>query len=212
MMSRINVTPDNREEAIAEAARVLRRGGIVAFPTDTVYGLGALAFRERAVSRLYEAKGRPQRLAIPVLISRISDLKRVARQIPPAAWRLAGAFWPGGLSLVLLKRAIIPNIVTANGPSVAVRIPNHSLAIRIIEAAGAPLAVTSANVSGQPSAITADEVMAALGDKVDLLLDGGACPGGVASTVVDMTQFPPRILRQGPIEERDLSPLWADQA
>jgi L-threonylcarbamoyladenylate synthase len=209
-MIRIRVTRDNWTEAMAEAARTLAADGVVAFPTDTVYGLGALAFRQAAVERLYLSKARVRSRAIPVLMSKVADLKRVARDIPPSAWRLAGAFWPGALSLVLWKLDIVPDIVTAGGPTVAVRIPDHPLAIAVIEAGGAPLAVTSANVSNEPSAITADEVEAALGDSIDLLLDGGACPGGVASTLLDLTQSPPRVLREGPIAERDMSLLWGE--
>lgn len=210
-MNRIRVTKDNWREAMAAAVDVLRRGGLVAFPTDTVYGVGADALREDAVDKLFTAKIRPRDKAIPVLLSKVSDLRRVARLIPPAAWRLAGAFWPGGLTLVLYKLAAVPDAVTAGGPSVAVRIPDHQLVTDLIEALGAPLAVTSANLSGQPSAVTADEVEAALCDSIDLLLDGGRSPGGVASTVVDLTQSPPRILRPGPITEQDLAPLWHDR-
>lgn len=204
---RILVTPENLDEALEQAARILRDGGLVAFPTDTVYGVGALVFMERAVERLFAAKIRDRSKAIPVLLSGVRDLNRIAKHVPPVAWQLAGAFWPGELSLVLEKSARVPDVVTAGGPTVAVRVPDHPLALALIERAGSPLATTSANLSGQPSAVTADEVEASLGDAVDLILDGGPCPGGVASTVLDLTVQPPRIVRPGPIRWEDLAPL-----
>ncbi|MDH7488857.1 MAG: L-threonylcarbamoyladenylate synthase [Anaerolineae bacterium] len=204
---RIRVTPDNMDEALVKAVQTLREGGLVAFPTDTVYGVGALVFNEKAVDRLYLAKVRDPNKAIPVLLSSIRDLHRIAKRVPPAAWQLAGAFWPGALSLVVEKSAHVPDVVTAGGPTVAVRVPDHPLALALIERAGSPLATTSANISGQPASVTADEVEAALGDAVDLILDGGPCPGGVASTVLDLTVTPPRIVRPGPIRWEDLAPL-----
>ncbi|MBC7258464.1 MAG: threonylcarbamoyl-AMP synthase [Chloroflexi bacterium] len=204
---RILATPENLDEALEQAARILRDGGLVAFPTDTVYGVGALVFMEQAVERLFAAKIRDRAKAIPVLLSGVRDLNRIARHVPPAAWQLAGAFWPGALSLVLEKSALVPDVVTAGGPTVAVRVPDHPLALALIERAGSPLATTSANLSGQPSAVTADEVEASIGDAVDLILDGGPCPGGVASTVLDLTVQPPRIVRPGPIRWEDLAPL-----
>lgn len=204
---RILVTAANWDEALDKAAQTLHAGGLVAFPTDTVYGVGALVFREDAVERLFTAKIRDPNKAIPVLIANVRDLNRIAKRVPPAAWQLAGAFWPGALSLVLEKSALVPDAVTAGGPTVAVRVPDHPLALALIERAGSPLATTSANLSGQPSSVTADEVEAALGDSVDLILDGGPCPGGTASTVLDLTVVPPRIVRPGPVRWEDLSPL-----
>jgi len=204
---RIVVTPENTQEALAKAAKVLREGGIVAFPTDTVYGVGALVFFEDAVEKLFQAKIRDRGRAIPVLLGQVRELNRVARNIPPGAWQLAGAFWPGALSMVLEKSLLVPDVVTGGGPTVAVRIPDHRLALKLIERAGAPLATTSANISGQPSPVTADEVEASLGDAIDLLLDGGSCPGGTASTVIDLTVSPPKIVRPGPIRWKDMEPL-----
>ncbi|MGB9593470.1 MAG: L-threonylcarbamoyladenylate synthase [Anaerolineae bacterium] len=204
---RIRVTSENWDEALAKAAQTLREGGLVAFPTDTVYGVGALVFHEQAVGRLYVAKIRDPNKAIPVLLSNVRDLDHIAKRVPPAAWQLAGAFWPGALSLVLEKSPLVPDAVTAGGPTVAVRVPDHRLALALIERAGSPLATTSANLSGQPSSVTADEVEASIGDAVDLILDGGPCPGGVASTVLDLTVTPPRIVRPGPIRWEDLAPL-----
>jgi L-threonylcarbamoyladenylate synthase len=204
---RIVVTPDNLEEALSRAAEVLHHGGLVAFPTDTVYGVGAMVFVEEAVERLFVAKIRDRSKAIPVLLAQMRDMTRVAQRVPAAAWQLAGAFWPGALSMVLPKSPFMPDIVTAGGPTVAVRVPDHRLAIRLIERAKSPLATTSANRSGHPDPITADDVEASLGDAVDLLLDGGHCPGRLASTVIDLTVSPPRILRHGPIRWEDMEAL-----
>ena len=204
---RIVITPDNVDEALNAAAEVLHHGGLVAFPTDTVYGVAAMVFVEDAVERLFAAKGRDRSKAIPILLAQMRDMTRVAQRVPPAAWQLAGAFWPGALSIVLPKSPFVPDIVTAGGPTVAVRVPDHRLAIRLIERAKSPLATTSANLSGQPDPITADDVEASLGDSVDLLLDGGPCPGRLASTVIDLTVSPPKILRAGPIRWEDMEPL-----
>ena len=204
---RIVITPDNVDEALSRAAEVLHHGGLVAFPTDTVYGLAAMVFVEEAVERLFVAKIRDRSKAIPVLLAQMRDMSRVAQRVPAAAWQLAGSFWPGALTMVLPKSPFMPDIVTAGGPTVAVRVPDHRLAIRLIERAKSPLATTSANLSGQPDPITADDVEASLGDSVDLLLDGGPCPGRFASTVIDLTVSPPRILRPGPIRWEDMESL-----
>lgn len=204
---RIVVTPENMDEAVSRAVEVLRRGGIVAFPTDTVYGVGAMVFREDAVERLFTAKVRDRSRPIPVLLSQVRDLSRVAQNVPAGAWQLAGAFWPGPLSMVVPKALAVPDAVTAGGPTIGVRIPNHPLALRLIQRAKSPLATTSANLSGHPDSVTADEVEAALGDSVDILLDGGPCPGALPSTVIDLTVWPPKILRWGPIRWEDMEPL-----
>jgi L-threonylcarbamoyladenylate synthase len=185
---------------------MLLAGELVAFPTDTVYGVGAHGLRVQAVERLYRAKARPASKPIALLLARADDVQAVARDIPDAAWLLARRFWPGGLTLVVPKREVVPAVVTAGGPSVAVRMPDHPVTQALIVALGAPLAATSANLSGHPDAVTADEVLCELGDRVALILDGGRCPGGVPSTVVDLTVSPPAILRRGAIPEQD---IWA---
>ncbi len=179
---------------------LLRRGELVAFPTDTVYGVGAIAWDAAAVGKLYTAKLRSLDKAIPILLADPADLALVARDLPPAALRIAERFWPGPLTLVVPKAARVPAEVTAGGDTVAVRIPDHPLARDLIRAAGAPLAATSANLSSQASPITAADVAAQLGDRIAMILDGGRCPGGVPSTVVDITGPTPRILRAGPIQ------------
>lgn len=187
------------EEAIATAARILAEGGLVAFPTDTVYGVGAHVFQPDAVERIYVAKIRPRDKAIPILLARADDLPLVAEGITETAWLLAERFWPGGLTLVLPRKDNVPDIVSAGGPTVAVRVPDHPVFLALIAALGAPLAGTSANLSGRPSPVTAQEVEAELGGRIELILDGGRCPGGTPSTVLDLTADPPTILRAGAI-------------
>jgi L-threonylcarbamoyladenylate synthase len=191
-------------DGVLRAAEFLRAGGIVAFPTDTVYGVGAPVWDPLAVGRLYEAKLRPHDKAIPVLLASVADLELVARDLPSGARRLAERMWPGPLTLVVPRAPEVPDAVTAGGDTVAVRVPDLELARMLIREAGAPLAVTSANLSGQPSPITAQQVVAQLGARIPLVLDGGACPGGLASTVVDLTGSQPAILRDGPIRLQDI--------
>lgn len=185
--------------AFDRAVALLRAGELVAFPTDTVYGVGAIVWNREAVGRLYTAKLRALDKAIPILLADPADLDLVARDVSSAAHRLAERFWPGPLTLVVRKAPTVPDEVTSGGDSVAVRVPDHALARALIRAAGAPLATTSANLSGGPSPATAQEVAAQLAGRIALILDGGRCPGGTASTVVDLTAPTPVILRPGPI-------------
>ena len=191
--------------AVDRAVELLRRGAVVAFPTDTVYGLGAHAFLPRGVARLYAAKGRPGQRAIPLLLPDAEAMRLVCVGIPDLAWELGWQFWPGGLSLVLQRAARVPDLVTAGGPTVAVRVPHQELVRRICRQLGAPLATTSANRHGAPDAVTAAQVLEGLGGRVPLLLDGGICPGGVASTVLDLTVSPPALLRFGPVSAAALT-------
>ena len=193
--------------AVSQAVALLQRGQVLAFPTDTVYGLGAHAFLPEAVLDLYALKERPREQAIPLLLPDDEALATVCVEIPDLAWRLAGRFWPGALSLVLYRKPIVPDAVTSGGPTVAVRVPDHWLARTLCRELGAPLAATSANRHGQPAPVTAGEVAAALAGRLSLLLDGGRCPGGMASTVLDLTVSPPRVLRRGPITTGDLASI-----
>lgn len=186
---------------IARAAAVLQRGEVVAFPTDTVYGIGAHAMQPAAVERLYTIKERPRDKAIPLLIPTLDALPAVAASIPAAARALAERFWPGALTVVLRRAAAVPDAVTAGGETVAVRVPDHPVTAALLAALDAPLAATSANLSGRPAPDTAQGVLDQLAGRIALLIDGGTCPGGVASTVVDLTVSPPRILRHGGIPE-----------
>ena len=189
-------------EAIETAVNTMRQGGLVAFPTDTVYGVGALVFFEAAVQAIYTAKGRPEEKAIPVLLGDMADLHKVATGMPDKARRLAERFWPGPLTLVVQKREMVPVAVSPTD-TVGVRIPNHEVARALLRASG-PLAVTSANLSGEASPCTAEEVLDQLGGRIDMILDGGRTPGGVPSTVVDCTQEQLTILRGGPINSEEI--------
>jgi L-threonylcarbamoyladenylate synthase len=188
----------------------MRSGEVVAFPTDTVYGVGAHAFLPEAVAALYLAKQRPTTKAIPILVAQIEDIARVTCDIPNVTWQLAERFWPGGLTLVLPRAEKVPSVVAAGGVTVAVRCPDHSVPLALMENIGAPLAATSANLSGQPSPTTAHQVMEQLARRVPLIIDGGECPGGVPSTVVDLSLNPPRLLRAGAIALEDLRDLLPD--
>ncbi len=196
-------------DALAQAVAVLRQGGLVAFPTDTVYGVGADAFQPAAVERIFSAKVRPAGKAIPLLLADSDDLQRVSVDLPPATARLAQALWPGALTLVVPRHPALPAIVTAGGPTVAVRLPDHPTPRALARALGGALAATSANLSGHDAAVSAAQVLAQLDGRIELLLDGGVCAGGVASTVLDLTTRPPAIVRQGPLTmERLRSLLW----
>ena len=182
---------------VEEAARLVAGGGLVAFPTDTVYGVGCDPWSAEAITRLYAAKERPLHMAIPVLLASPEDVALVAAApdgVPP---RLVERFWPGALTVVVLRRPEVPGILTAGGATVAVRMPDHPLALRLIAAAGGALAATSANRSGRPSPETAAEVLADLAGRIALLIDGGRAPLGVPSSIVDLTADPPRLLREG---------------
>jgi L-threonylcarbamoyladenylate synthase len=184
--------------SIARAAELLRAGELVAFPTDTVYGVAAVANQPGAVARLYVAKGRPPEKAIPLLLADVQDLDAVVEQVSDRVRRLVARFWPGGLTLILPKSDAVPAEVSPT-PNVAVRLPDLLLTRQIIAAVGTPLAVTSANQSGQPSTRTATGVMAQLSGRIAVVVDGGTCPGGVPSTILDCTTDPPRVLRTGAI-------------
>ena len=189
------------------ALKTLREGGLVAFPTDTVYGLGALAFDEPAVQSIYVAKGRGEEKAIPVLLGEPAQLDQVALSLPERARRLAERFWPGPLTLVVLRAPGLPAAISVTD-TVGVRVPDHDVARALLRAAG-PMAVTSANISGQPSPRTAGEVRSQLDGRVALILDGGDTPGGVPSTVLDCTKAEPLILRQGPINLEEIRRVLA---
>ena len=192
----------NSPDAIQQALDVLRAGGLAAFPTDTIYGVGALAFDSKAVESIYTAKDRPIEKAIPVLIGDESDLEKVGVDIPTVAHRLAARFWPGPLTILVPKKPTLPESVSATD-TVGVRIPDYEGARALLRAAG-PMAVTSANISGQASPSTAEEVFAQLNGRIQLIIDGGRTPGGVPSTLVDCTGEKINILREGPISLEDL--------
>jgi L-threonylcarbamoyladenylate synthase len=193
--------------AIPRALEVLRAGGIVAFPTDTVYGLGALAFDVAGIERLYDAKGREHTKAIAVLIADPGELSKVASSVGEQAARLTAEFWPGPLTLVVPKLTSLPGTLSPND-TIGVRVPDHAAARALLAAAG-PMAVTSANRSGGPNARTAAEVLVQLDGRVELVLDGGQTPGDTPSTVVDLTGAAPKMLRIGPISEAAITAALA---
>ncbi len=199
-----SIYPIRDTEAFAHAVRLLRAGKVVAFPTDTVYGVGAMGFHVRAIERLYEVKERERDKAIPYLLADARALDQVARTIPDAARVLAAKFWPGALTLVVPALPRVPRILTAGGDTVAVRVPNHPGAQALIDSLGMPLAATSANVSGGPDPATAAQVFKQLEGRLPVILDGGATKGNVPSTVVDVTCDPPRVLRIGVITVQEL--------
>lgn len=199
------VLPSTDEKTLEEAAGILRAGGLVVIPTDTVYGVAGNAYLPEAVERIYHVKERPKDKAIPLLLADSEQVQEVASDIPPEACRLMEAFWPGGLTIILPKSPRLPDVVSAGGATVALRTPDHPFVLALIRALGAPLAVTSANVSGHPPATTANEAVDELRGRVALIVDGGMCSGGVPSTVLDLTVSPPRVLREGAVS---LGEIW----
>ena len=186
------------------AVAALRRGGVIAIPTDTVYGLAAALDRRDALRRIYAIKGRSGDKALPILVAGPEELSRFSREVSPAVRALADAFWPGALTIVVPATADVPSEVTRGGDTVGLRMPDHSLALAVIRAAGRALAVTSANRSGGLEARTAEEVHERLGNRVAFVVDGGRSGDGPASTVVDATVVPFRILRLGAIGQDDI--------
>jgi len=202
----LTVDPDRPDaEIVRRAADVLRRGGLVAFPTETVYGLGANALDASAVARIFSAKGRPSYDPLIVHVLNAAGARSVARAWPESAERLATAFWPGPLTLVVPKLPIVPDIVTAGLDTVAVRVPSHPVARAILEAASVPVAAPSANRFTAVSPTRAEHVAHALGDRVDLIIDGGSTTVGIESTVVDVSGERPTVLRPGMISVPELA-------
>ncbi len=191
------------KKVIRQAAEIIKRGGIVAFPTETVYGLGADAFNPLAVARIFEVKGRPYFDPLIVHVANDNDLDKLVIEIPLNAKKLMERFWPGPLTVVLLKKENVPDIVTAGLPTVAIRMPKHSMTLSLIELAGSPIVGPSANPFGYLSPTTAEHVQDQLGGQIDFILDGGSCEVGVESTIVSFFTKRPILLRPGgvPIEE-----------
>lgn len=188
---------------IAKAARILSDGGVIAFPTDTVYCLAASILHSKAVERIFQIKGRENTKALPVLVSDSIQLRQVA-ETNPTAELIVRHFMPGALTIILPKKPLVPGLVTGGKASVAVRIPGHTLALYLIKAVGAPLTGTSANISGKGSVSSADDVEIQIGDRIDMILDGGICPGGQESTIIDLTGKIPRIVRDGAVSRAEI--------
>jgi L-threonylcarbamoyladenylate synthase len=194
----MTTTCDLSDLSLRGAAGIVREGGVIAFPTETFYGLGVCPFDARAVRRIFDLKGRAFKDApILVLIRSRADLAALVSEITPAAERLMEACWPGPLTLVFHAAEAVPSVLTAGTGTIGVRLPAHPDVQRLLEAVGGPLTGTSANYSGRPPATAAEEVERVFGDGVDAILNGGATPGGLPSTVVDTTVSPPRVIREG---------------
>ena len=196
----LRVAPDAPDASLLqEAARVLRHGGVVAYPTDTVYGLAVDAMNCGAVARLYAAKGRCATKAIPLIIGDLSQLGQVAARIPACAETLIAAFWPGPLTLLFEPQAGVPEVLRGASPCIGVRWPSAAVSQCLALAVGRPITATSANRAGGPAALTAAEVVEQLSAEVDLILDGGTASSPAVSTVLDITVVPPCVLRAGKI-------------
>jgi len=192
------------ESIVAAAVECLRKGGLVALPTDTLYGLAAAASNDAGVRRLFEAKKRPLGSPLPVLIADLKQVESIAARVPPAAMRLAERFWPGPLTLVFERSPRFRSLALAGGESVALRVPDHDVPRLIVRALGEPITGTSANLSGRPPATTVDAVAQQLGESVNLAINAGPCAIGVESTVIDFSGDVPRLLREGALSRGTL--------
>lgn len=184
------------------AVAILKQGGVVCYPTDTVYGLGGAAFLPSVAKRIYTIKGRPQHKALPLLIACVPHLSKIVEDIPPVAKRLIDSFWPGALTIIFTKSPLVPDEVCPQ-PTLAIRMPNHEVPLSLIHELGMPIIGTSANLSGRPACTTPDEVRAQLGGKVDWIVKGH-CPAGRQSTVIDVSGAEPHILREGAIRREEI--------
>ena len=215
-MNTIVFHPESDPNAVRDAAAILRRGGLVGIPTETVYGLGADALNEEAVVRIFLAKGRPQDNPLIIHVPDASWLEQYCRDVPPEAYRLAERFWPGPLTMILPRQDIVPLQTTGGLETVGVRCPDHPVTLAIIRAAGVPIAAPSGNTSGRPSPTTAAHMIEDMDGKIDGIVDGGPCTVGVESTIIDLTVTPPRLLRPGglPLEalEEVLGEVAVDKA
>ncbi|MBM3926450.1 MAG: threonylcarbamoyl-AMP synthase [SAR202 cluster bacterium] len=192
------------EESIVETVKILRRDGVIAYPTDTLYGLGGNPLSPKAVTRIFAIKGRDASKGLPLLLANVEDLRKVARALPDLAGVLAQAFWPGPLTLIVKKTRVIPDTVTGGADTVAVRLPAHPVPRALALDLGFPIIGTSANISGGPDPVSAEDVRRELGPRVDAIIDGGPTARGVASTIVDVSGGKPRIARLGALSADDI--------
>ena len=186
-------------KSVDVAVQTLRRGGVIGAPTDTLYGVLANALDEAAVERVFSVKGRRTASPLPVFISDPADLATYAQDIPEVAWKLASAFWPGALTIVVRRSCTVPDLVAGGLSTIGLRIPDHEVPVAIVKALGAPVTATSANLSGHPPSTSADAVIRTIGERLDLVVDGGHLVPSEPSTVIDVTVHPPRILREGAV-------------
>jgi L-threonylcarbamoyladenylate synthase len=203
-------TQDTLQSAIHEAAQVILRGGVVAVPTESFYGLAVHALDERAVGRLFAVKGRREDKPVLILLSSSEILTSYVKEVSDKAQRLIERFWPGGLTLVFYAKPNLPDLLTGGTGKIGVRLSGHPVPTELARAVGAPITGTSANRSGQPGCSTAEEVMEAVGGDIDLILDAGRTPGGKGSTILDVTANPPVVVREGIVsrDELRLAPLY----
>ena len=204
-------TISGADASMLEAARLIREGELVAFPTETVYGLGADALRPEAAKKIYAAKGRPSDNPLIVHISKYEDLLSIAKEVPAQAKKLADAFWPGPLTMVVWKNERVPYETTGGMDTVAVRMPNHPVALKLMEESGCLIAAPSANTSGKPSPTEAAHVMLDMDGRIPMILDGGAVSIGLESTIVDLTEEKPMILRPGYITKEMLEEILGEE-
>jgi len=202
------ILPADHINAIDRAADLIQDGGVIAFPTDTVYGIGVTAFQEGAIDKLYRLKGRSALKAIPILLGETEQISRISPPLSPLVTRFASAFWPGPLTIIVSLLPSMPANLSPT-PTIGLRIPDHEFIRDLLRVTG-PLAATSANLSGEPSALSASEVKAQFGSRVDLILDGGRSPREAASTVLDCTTDQPAILREGPISWAEILSVLND--
>jgi len=201
------ILPAENQDSIQSAIALFREGDIVAFPTDTVYGLGTDPFQASGIIKLFEAKGRDSNKAIAILIGSLDQAKLVTDHMTDMAIRLCEAYWPGGLTVIVPRKNTLPDLIS-NTDLIGIRIPDHPLTLKLLQSFG-PLATTSANMSGKPNTQSAQEVLEQLGSRIPMILDGGICPGGIPSTVVDCSGESPIVLREGPIKQKDVDILLA---
>ena len=203
---------EENRKTLQEAGDILKRGGLVAFPTETVYGLGADALNEEAAKKIYAAKGRPSDNPLIVHITNMAALGKIVSQIPDAARKVAEAYWPGPLTMIFEKTKIVPYGTTGGLETVAVRMPSHPAARAVIDAGGGYIAAPSANTSGRPSPTRAEHVAEDLDGRIEMIVDGGPVEIGVESTILDMTVTPPMILRPGAVTREMLEELIGEVA
>jgi L-threonylcarbamoyladenylate synthase len=208
LILKVGENSSQNRNAIQEGARIILRGGVVAFPTETVYGLAALASNPEAVERVYLLKNRPRQKSLSILVSDVSELQNLVQAIPPGVPHLIKLFWPGPLTLIFSAAGYLPPGLTAGGGKVGVRISSHPVAQALVQEVGAPVTATSANRSGSPSCRSPVQVLDQLGLELEAIVDGGLTPGSKDSTIADVTTRPPEILRVGSIPARDVLSCW----
>jgi L-threonylcarbamoyladenylate synthase len=196
--------PAKLRKQVDKGVNILRKGGVIAFPTDTVFGVGSSIYNEKAIERVFEVKQRTHNMSLPVLLADVSQVHEVAADIPSYAWKLIDRFWPGGLTLIVYRTRVIKDIITNGGDSVAIRLPDHPVPYALIKGCGTPLIGTSANISGQPSVTTAQAVKEQFKDTLDLVIDGSPEPKGTESTIVDVTGEAPVMIREGYISKEEI--------